>query len=45
MVIISYVVERREVGMKCDNKWDSGFVWSLFQDRGSGNRASSVNGL
>ena len=49
MVIISYVAERRVVGMKGDNKGDSGFggivVGSLLQGRGSGNRASSVNGL
>ena len=49
MVIISYVAERREVGMKGDNKGHSGFggivVGSLFQGRGPGNRASSVNGL
>ena len=49
MVIISYVAERREVGMEGDNKGDSEFggivVGFLFQGRGSGNRASSVNGL
>ena len=46
MVVISSVVERRKVVVKCDNKGDSGYggivVEFLIQGRGSGNRTSSI---
>ena len=49
MVIVSYVVDRREVRVESDDKGDSRFggivVGFLFQGSGSGDRTSSIDGL